>query len=231
MKFCQTWQQNPDQNHDCLCLLVFWPRERPIVKYPQKCYITQFTPLVTMETIQNGHPIFFFLKLITFYLWVIHWFCFSHVIVTQRICIFTLGMVYATLMLMIFFPNAGQIIKDAIIRTPITQSFTCISKSQRKIKINTQTRRLPNLKALPLLRESLRVLKLTKNEQNKLRKQARKKCDVTHNWAAPPIIDKLCTSSNVIDTKQSQNENNRCFWVKTCQHYKFWSMFHYRIWP
>ena len=107
---------------------------------------------------------------------------FLHVIATLIICIFTLAFVYATLttILMIFlFSNAGQISKDAFIGTLITQHcLPAYPNPNLEMKINMQTRRLSNLKALYTFtqEQSLRVLKLTKRKQNKqVRKQARKK--------------------------------------------------------
>ena len=77
-----------------------------------------FHPFFFPQTLKQANTLSematqFFLKLITLYLWVDSVFC-IHVIVAQIICIFTLGFVYATLtILMIFFSNVGQIIKDA----------------------------------------------------------------------------------------------------------------------
>ena len=78
-----------------------------------------------------------------------------NVIATQIVCMFTLECVYATLttILMILFSNAGQLPKDAIIRTPITHNAVpAYQNPNATVEIHTQTRRLPTLKALPLLR-------------------------------------------------------------------------------
>ena len=78
-----------------------------------------------------------------------------------------------------FFSNAGQIIKDAIIQTPITQTvLPAYPNSKVTMKI-THTNKVSKFEGSTLTH---RVLKLTKREQNKqLRKQARKKGNVTHN--------------------------------------------------
>ena len=101
-----------------------------------------------------------------------------HAINTHIICIFSLGFVYATLKTIGFFFPRKAIGQNVLPAYPNPNVI---------MKINTQTMRLPNVKALPLLRSEQsiteyrihntdRILKLTKREQDKqLIKQARKK--------------------------------------------------------
>ena len=60
-----------------------------------------------MEIIQNGRQTFFFIKLITLFLFAINWICLLHIIATENSSSFTLGFEYARLKSLCFclWPN------------------------------------------------------------------------------------------------------------------------------
>ena len=113
--------------------------------------------------------------------------------------------------------NMGKRVIDVkILNSNNTQSFMSMYKFSCKSEDTYTKNRLPNFKALSLVRTKPKSFEtdITKNWKNE---REREKKDTPMEQQII-ILGKLCILSNIF--KWSKTWKNRCFWIKICLHHK-----------